>query len=374
MISRKDHTPKRKSAEEPINGLGEITFPPVSRVNNSSDPIIIKAYISKREVNRVYMDSGSSCEVIYEHYFLKLKPSIRLIRVDSKVPLVAFSREHSWPLEEVPLEITIEERTKKPREMCSKIMRNVLSCGDAEEKIIVNTKYPEKTVVIRKQLPIGIKEKLRDLLIVNIDVFAWTYAHMTGIPRTIMVGGKSFNTEHNLNEYKHVKPIKKKRRRLGPDRNEATCKEMEELTKTGILQMVKNQTWVANPVMGVELNYPTLENLIMALVHIAKVWVHDIEFGERDSSKTEQLKDFSIEIPSEEGEKIAARKVDTEKESLKSINMWKLYTDGASSSDNSGARLMLIIPEGKEYTYALRFRFESTNNEVEYEALLAGYR
>ncbi|GJT33611.1 hypothetical protein Tco_0924030 [Tanacetum coccineum] len=51
----------------------------------------------------------SSCEVIYEHYFLKLKPSIKSLRVDSKVPLIGFSREHSWPLGEVPLEIIIGE-------------------------------------------------------------------------------------------------------------------------------------------------------------------------------------------------------------------------------------------------------------------------
>ncbi|GJX16350.1 reverse transcriptase domain-containing protein [Tanacetum coccineum] len=58
----------------------------------------------------------------------------------------------------------------------------------------------------------------------------------------------------------------------------------------------------------------------------------------------------------------------------KSEGMWKLYTDKASSSDGSGAGLMLISPEGKEYTYALRFEFETTNNEVEYKALLAGLR
>ncbi|GKB85410.1 reverse transcriptase domain-containing protein [Tanacetum coccineum] len=33
---------------------------------------------------------------------------------------------------------------------------------------------------------------------------------------------------------------------------------------------------------------------------------------------------------------------------------------------------MLIDPEGKEYTYALRFEFKTTNNEAKYEALLAG--
>ncbi|GJX89700.1 reverse transcriptase domain-containing protein [Tanacetum coccineum] len=61
----------------------------------------------------------------------------------------------------------------------------------------------------------------------------------------------------------------------------------------------------------------------------------------------------------------------TKLESTKLSNAWKLYTDEASSSDGSGVRLMLINPKGKEYTYALRFEFETTNNEAEYEALLA---
>ncbi|GJR50560.1 reverse transcriptase domain-containing protein [Tanacetum coccineum] len=39
-----------------------------------------------------------------------------------------------------------------------------------------------------------------------------------------------------------------------------------------------------------------------------------------------------------------------------------------------GAGLMLIDPEGKEYTYALRFEFETTNNVAEYKALLVGLR
>ncbi|GKE22328.1 reverse transcriptase domain-containing protein [Tanacetum coccineum] len=54
--------------------------------------------------------------------------------------------------------------------------------------------------------------------------------------------------------------------------------------------------------------------------------------------------------------------------------MWKLYTDGASSSDGSRTGLMLVSPEGKEYTYALIFEYETTNKEAEYEALLAGLR
>ncbi|GJV56819.1 reverse transcriptase domain-containing protein [Tanacetum coccineum] len=63
------------------------------------------------------------------------------------------------------------------------------------------------------------------------------------------MGWKPFNTEHKLPEYKYIKPVNQKKRRLGLDRSKTACKEVEELTKAGILWKVKNQTWVANPVM-----------------------------------------------------------------------------------------------------------------------------
>ncbi|GJY38044.1 reverse transcriptase domain-containing protein [Tanacetum coccineum] len=53
---------------------------------------------------------------------------------------------------------------------------------------------------------------------------------------------------------------------------------------------------------------------------------------------------------------------------------WTLFTGGESSLKGSGAGLVLIGPSGVEYTYALRLTFTSTNNEAEYEALLAGLR
>ncbi|GKC97209.1 reverse transcriptase domain-containing protein [Tanacetum coccineum] len=53
---------------------------------------------------------------------------------------------------------------------------------------------------------------------------------------------------------------------------------------------------------------------------------------------------------------------------------WILFTGGSSRTDGSGAGLILTNPEGVEFTYALRFRFDATNNEVEYEALITGLR
>ncbi|GJR34728.1 hypothetical protein Tco_1210412 [Tanacetum coccineum] len=83
----------------------------------SSDPVVIKVYISGRQVNMAYLDSESSCEVIYEHCFLKLKPSIRSLRVDSNTPLVGFLGEESWLLGEVPLEVIIGEEHNSQRLM-----------------------------------------------------------------------------------------------------------------------------------------------------------------------------------------------------------------------------------------------------------------
>ncbi|GJT17119.1 reverse transcriptase domain-containing protein [Tanacetum coccineum] len=61
---------------------------------------------------------------------------------------------------------------------------------------------------------------------------------------------------------------------------------------------------------------------------------------------------------------------ETVKEELPKL--WILFTDGSSCTDGSGAGLILTNPEGMEFTYALRFRFDATNNEAEYEALIAG--
>ncbi|GJZ83616.1 reverse transcriptase domain-containing protein [Tanacetum coccineum] len=50
-------------------------------------------------------------------------------------------------------------------------------------------------------------------------------------------------------------------------------------------------------------------------------------------------------------------------------NIWKLYIDGASNEHGSGA-----YPKGSEYSYALQLNFANSNNDAEYEALLAGLR
>ena len=56
------------------------------------------------------------------------------------------------------------------------------------------------------------------------------------------------------------------------------------------------------------------------------------------------------------------------------IPIWELYVDGSSNEHGSRASVLLISPEGHKIPYALKFGFKATNNEAEYEALLAGLR
>ncbi|GKC51748.1 reverse transcriptase domain-containing protein [Tanacetum coccineum] len=115
--------------------------------------------------------------------------------------------------------------------------------------------------------------------------------------------------------------------------------------------------FVSRTLNRAELKYPELEKLILALVG-------------RNSIKGQTLADFLAKTPLIENRE--AKNEEVKRKELEPENAWKLFTDGASSSNGSGADLMVVIPEGKEYTYALRFEFETTNNEAEYEALMAG--
>ncbi|GKC23582.1 reverse transcriptase domain-containing protein [Tanacetum coccineum] len=156
--------------------------------------------------------------------------------------------------------------------------------------------------------------------------------------------------------------------------------------------------FVSRALRGPEINYTSMEKLVLALVHASKrlkryfqahpiivitnqpiqhvlskpevagrLQKWSIELGEyaihyrpRVSVKGQILADFIVERPEE------------------LLEPWILFTNGSSCTDGSWVGLILTNPEGMEFTYALRFRFDATNNEAEYEAeyeaLIAGLR
>ena len=76
------------------------------------------------------------------------------------------------------------------------------------------------------------------------------------------------------------------------------------------------------------------------------------------------LADFVMEFTSAEPAKDAQTTTD--------LSIWKLSVDGASNAQGSRAGLILTSPEGIDIEYALRFGFRASNNEAEYEAVIAG--
>ncbi|XP_071738247.1 uncharacterized protein [Rutidosis leptorrhynchoides] len=93
----------------------------------------------------------------------------------------------------------------------------------------------------------------------------------------------------------------------------------------------------------------------------------EIAYLPRTSVKGQVLADYFAEMTGE-------LEVIHERTQLKPLQheIWDLYTDGASCIEGVGAGLVLTSPSGEQQTYALRFNFYVTNNEAEYEALLAG--
>ncbi|GJZ80858.1 hypothetical protein Tco_0645852 [Tanacetum coccineum] len=120
MVSREAHIAKILAQENTNYGGKEIIFPLVEKVNNV--PVIIEAKIFGRKVGRVYMDSESSCKIIYEHCFEKLNPTIKATKVDLKTLLVGFSGERSWSIGEVPLEITIGDAPSQGQKLLTSLL------------------------------------------------------------------------------------------------------------------------------------------------------------------------------------------------------------------------------------------------------------
>ncbi|GKE56712.1 reverse transcriptase domain-containing protein [Tanacetum coccineum] len=100
---------------------------------------------------------------------------------------------------------------------------------------------------------------------------------------------------------------------------------------------------------------------------------YNIAYEPRNPMKGQVLADFlskaPVGTPTEEFFRLPAKQPDKD-----DMERWTLFTDEASNSKGYGAGLVLISPSGVEFTYALRLNFASTNNEAEYEALLAGLR
>ncbi|XP_038972181.1 uncharacterized protein LOC120104693 [Phoenix dactylifera] len=95
----------------------------------------------------------------------------------------------------------------------------------------------------------------------------------------------------------------------------------------------------------------------------------DLEYRLRPAIKAQALADFIVECTLPDDPEYPL--ISTE-ETPKPP--WVLYVDGSSTSGDSGAGLILTSPDGIVAEQALRLEFSASNNEAEYEALIAGLK
>ncbi|XP_075649745.1 uncharacterized protein LOC142620230 [Castanea sativa] len=160
--------------------------------------------------------------------------------------------------------------------------------------------------------------------------------------------------------------------------------------------------YISKTLVDVETRYLPLEKLVLALVHSTRKLPHyfqahtvhvlteyplqsllrrsdftgriaksgtrlgsfDIRYKPRNSVKGQVLADFIVEFsPSA-----------TSITGMVEVRPWRVFVDGASNTAGAGARIVVITPEDLKLEHSFRLGFRASNNEAEYEALLAGLR
>ena len=87
----------------------------------------------------------------------------------------------------------------------------------------------------------------------------------------------------------------------------------------------------------------------------------DVEYRPRTTIKAQVLADFIAEFTTPEDANCQE-------------DLWTINMDGSFTQQGGGAGIAITSPKNDVLEYGVQLKFSITNNEAEYEALLAGLR
>nr|GEW67008.1 reverse transcriptase domain-containing protein [Tanacetum cinerariifolium] len=105
----------RKKVTQSFERVKEITFPPLATSDGAEGLLVIEAKIGGYMIHRMYVDGGSSMEILYEHYFNWLWPEVKNQMVPATTSLTGFSEETIWLLGQLRLLVTIGDADHSAR-------------------------------------------------------------------------------------------------------------------------------------------------------------------------------------------------------------------------------------------------------------------
>ncbi|KAL0416159.1 UNVERIFIED_CONTAM: Ribonuclease HI [Sesamum latifolium] len=127
-----------------------------------------------------------------------------------------------------------------------------------------------------------------------------------------------------------------------------------------------NQTpiyYVSKVLNRVESHYPPIEKMALALVITTrKLSPYFLSYPVGDHHQGQALADFVSEMMGTTLEEVSKEKP------------WLLHVDGSSTVQGSRAGVVLTTPQWDDMEFAIKFDFNASNNEAEYEALVLGMR
>ncbi|GJT62589.1 reverse transcriptase domain-containing protein [Tanacetum coccineum] len=191
----------------------------------------------------------------------------------------------------------------------------------------------------------------------------------SGIPR-------ANNSNRFYSNGRRTKGVLDKKRSQAPERNKAIQKEVEKLVDVGIMKEVINHSGLQSMVIEAEAEFKQMKKLIAELPILTapmekeELIVHLMAAREAVSAvlmtkrEAKQMPIYFVSCALQGPEIIYTP--------MEKLVLDLVHANGSSCIDGLGAGLILTSPEGIEFTYALRFEFDATNNEAEYEALIAG--
>nr|GEU73017.1 reverse transcriptase domain-containing protein [Tanacetum cinerariifolium] len=300
MVQSWQRTVKQKVTQS-FERVREIAFPQLTASNGTEGPLVIEAEMGGHAIHRMYINGGSSMEILYEHCFNRLRPEIKSQMVPATTSLTGFSGETIWPLGQLRLLVTIGDATHSTKAwmnfMVVKSMspyngiigrpglkaiqavpstvhgmlkflveggittiRNIIliptkcasvitsSVTPREERtclanftVSLHPDFPDQEVVIGGSLSDKGRTELCSVLKKNLDIFAWHPSDMTGVPRSV--------AKHRLNIREGYTPVRQKKRGQAPERARAIQAKVQKLVNAGIIREVYYHDWLSNLVM-----------------------------------------------------------------------------------------------------------------------------
>ncbi|GJZ75782.1 reverse transcriptase domain-containing protein [Tanacetum coccineum] len=406
----------REKITQSFSSNPEISFPPLVEEDGTEGPMIIEAEIGGHFIHRInHMANETNTAASEDRCCGTFN-----VRFDELRRVLTLRSSRIIPLECM----MVFGPEAQPFD--------VIRVAKEKIKVAIHSEHPEQTIAIGSTLTEEGRKALCELIRRNLDIFAWKPEDMTGFglknagatyQRLVDKAfqkqiGKNLEvyvddlviksrTEHEIirgieETFKTLREINMK---LNPkkctfgmeegmflgykvnDKGIKVCSDkVEPVLSLSSPKCLKDVQKLNGKTMEAEAAFkqmkkliaelPTLtapmdkEELIVYLV-TTKEAISVVLMTEREAKQmpiyfvSRVLQDFIVERPED-------NPLDTPMEAEEELlDPWTLFTDKSSCVDSFRAGLILTNLEGTEFTYALRFMFDATNNEAEYEVLIA---